>query len=105
MGNKAAAYRSDEVRQAVQEWFDLSTGYMASPQREEGLGVLFLEYTRWLLDKDDARIGAVVDYEAFGRTLYALGVDNIGTDGITLYKQLPTWRPSLDQVRRFKVAA
>lgn len=97
MANRISIYRDESVKELVAEWFD---GY---EEPNLALEELFYDYVSWLTAQDEMR--AVMAYEDFARCLYSVGVVDVTPEGETRdWKRLETWRPSLDQVKRLKVA-
>ena len=101
MANKRSLYREPDVLKEVQTWFDTTTIY------ENSLHELFYEYTQSMTDKPVGEFNhrCVMSYEDFGRALYALGIVDVSTASHdrSLYRQLASWRPSLNQIKRWKV--
>lgn len=82
----------------VQAWLDSNLS-----DYQHGMQGMFWAYTRDMLEEN--KLHGIMDYEDFCRCVYSLGVVNIiDDDTLTpIYRQLPTWRPSLDRIRRLEV--
>lgn len=106
MANKVSNYRQEHIKAKVQEWYDHATGFMDYPKREREFGYLFREYTRFVADDFDSDMSCIMGHEDFSRCLYALGIMLLTTPDSTalpVYKQLDSWKPSLDQIKRHEI--
>lgn len=99
MANKLAVYRQPTVQEQVQAWFNTTFQW----ERSLDIDKLFKQYVSFILD-EPWEPDYLMGLEDFARTMYSLGIIDITEGGDTpIYDQLEEWRPSLDQIRRFKL--